>query len=91
MFDYPVSLSVSPPLVAAAPVPTGVSAASIQSGGAMGVVPVSSGAGCECGAAPGFLGMPGVDVMQWSTWPASFKIGAAIIGVAAVYKIARAM
>jgi tetrahydromethanopterin S-methyltransferase subunit D len=45
----------------------------------------------DCGApaaAPGFLGMPGVDFWSWSTWPTSFKLGAGVLGAYAVYKVA---
>ena len=84
-YNYPM---ISAPTVA----PASISATALQAPmvqGVPGVSGMSDGAACQCGSGQSaFLGMPGVDFYQFSTWPYALKVGTGLVAAYGVYKLA---
>lgn len=82
-YNYP---TISAPTVA----PASISATALQAPMVQGVPGVGAdGAACQCGAGQSaFLGMPGVDLWSFSTWPYALKVGTGVVAAYGVYKLA---
>ena len=83
-YNYP---TISAPTVA----PASISATALQAPMVQGVPGVGGsvdGAACQCGGQPAFLGMPGVDLWSFGTWPYALKVGTGVVAAYGIYKLA---
>lgn len=80
--NYPV---VSAPVVS----PTTVAVGQLANPIVQGVPQVGGDGACQCGGdKPAFLGMPGVDLWSFSTWPYALKVGTGVVALYGAYKLA---